>query len=336
MNRNSLYLCLFLFAFATACKAPVKHEEFTPGEIWTDVEGNPINAHGGGILYNNGKYYWFGQALKGKTRKVEHITEDYRVKVAGVSCYSSADLYNWKFEGLALEPDTVDSKSAIHSTRFIDRPRVIYNEATQKFVMWMLISSEDYSFVSAGVAVSDKPEGPYKYHGSLQPNEQICRDMTLFKDSNGKAYQICSSGNNATIYINELTSDYLKTTGKYAKTFIGLNRKAPAMVKHNSKYYILSSARSRWEPHAASYAVADSVLGEYRIKGNPCTGKDADSTYFSQSTYILPVEGKKGQYIAMFDKWNKTNLEDSRYVWLPLRFENDIMVIEWKESWKLE
>ncbi|MBD9093235.1 MAG: beta-glucanase, partial [Bacteroides oleiciplenus] len=31
------------------------------GEVWKDTDGNVINAHGGGILFNNGKYYWFGE-----------------------------------------------------------------------------------------------------------------------------------------------------------------------------------------------------------------------------------------------------------------------------------
>jgi hypothetical protein len=68
---------------------------------------------------------------------------------------------------------------------------------------------------------------------------------------------------------------------------------------------------------------------------NPCSGKDADKTFFAQSTFILPIHGTD-KYIALFDRWNKTNLEDSRYVWLPLSFENDKMVIEWNDKWTLQ
>ncbi|KAA3689690.1 glycosyl hydrolase family 43, partial [Bacteroides salyersiae] len=25
---------------------------------WLDTSGNPINAHGGGVLYHEGTYYW--------------------------------------------------------------------------------------------------------------------------------------------------------------------------------------------------------------------------------------------------------------------------------------
>ena len=32
-----------------------------PGKEWKDTDGNPINAHGGGVLYHDGTYYWYGE-----------------------------------------------------------------------------------------------------------------------------------------------------------------------------------------------------------------------------------------------------------------------------------
>ena len=68
---------------------------FRPGEIWTDNNGAHINAHGGGILYDKGTYYWYGE------HKVEGDAGNYAQ--VGVHCYSSKDLYNWKDEGIALK-----------------------------------------------------------------------------------------------------------------------------------------------------------------------------------------------------------------------------------------
>lgn len=336
MERNIFILFFLAPLFIMESCQNKPYENFTPGEVWKDTEGDTIHAHGGGILYANDTYYWYGEIKKGNTWRVEDITtwDCYRVKAGGVSCYSSGDLYNWKYEGAALSPEQTDSTSDIHISKVIERPKVMYNEKTKKYVMWMHIDSEEYSYARAGVAVSDKPEGPFIYQGSQQPNEQMSRDQTLFKDTDGKAYQICSSENNATMYINELTDDFLRPTGKFTRIFIGLNREAPAMVKHKDHYYILSSASTGWDPNAAMYAMSDSILGDYKIFGNPCTGKDADKTFYSQSTYILPVAGKENTYIAMFDRWNKTNLGDSRYIWLPLHFKEDKMVVEWKDNWK--
>lgn len=42
---------------------------YHPGKIWLDTEGNPIQAHGGGILYNarTKMYYWYGEYKDGPT-----------------------------------------------------------------------------------------------------------------------------------------------------------------------------------------------------------------------------------------------------------------------------
>jgi hypothetical protein len=137
------------------------------------------------------------------------------------------------------------------------------------------------------------------------------------------------------MYINELTDDYLRPTGNYKRVFIDQAREAPAIVKHNNKYFILSSGCTGWDPNQALYGVADSIMGRYRLIENPCRGKDADKTYYAQSTFILPVQGKANAYIALFDRWNKTDLEASRYVWLPMHFEGDHMIIDWMDAWDL-
>jgi beta-xylosidase len=338
--HKSMPLLLFtvlLSFFSCLTTVPKGNTSFRPGESWKDSEGNFINAHSAGILYDKGVYYWYGEIKTGKSWKVERVGWDcYRVNAGGVSCYSSEDLYNWKYEGVALAPEVKDSLSDIHISKVIERPKVIFNDKTRKYVMWMHIDSDDYLYARAGVAVSDRPQGPFVYLGSLRPNDQMSRDQTLFKDTDGKAYQLCSSEENATLYINELTDDYLKPTGKFKRTFIGQSREAPAMVKHMGKYFILSSGCTGWDPNQAMSAVSDSIMGNYLLIGNPCLGADADKTYYAQSTFILPVEGKTNSYIALFDRWKKTDLEDSRYIWLPMHFENGKMIIQWKDNWKID
>lgn len=57
------------------------------GEVWKDVEGNEIHAHGGFILKHQGYCYWYG--------------EDRRENFY-VSCYRSRDLMNWEFRNHIL------------------------------------------------------------------------------------------------------------------------------------------------------------------------------------------------------------------------------------------
>ena len=308
------------------------------GEEWLDTDGNRINAHGGGILYHDGTYYWYGEYKGDSTYWNPKVPswECYRTEAGGVSCYSSKDLTNWKFEGVVLKPDTTDINSELHPSNVLERPKVIYNEKTKKFVMWLHVDSHDYAKAAAGVAISDSPSGNFEYLGSMRPNGQMSRDMTLFKDDDGKAYHIYSSEENKTLYISLLTDDYLKPAGQFTRNFIDQSREAPAVFKHQGKYYILSSGCTGWDPNQAEYAVADSMLGEWTVKGNPCSGKDADITFYGQSTNVLKIEGKENAYIAMFDKWNKTDLINSRYIWLPLHFkENGEIDIPWQTEWNI-
>ena len=64
-------------------------------------------------------------------------------------------------------------------------------------------------------------------------------------------------------------------------------------------------------------------------------GEDADKTFHAQSTFVLPIAGRPNTFIAMFDRWKQWDLKDSRYIWLPLRFEKEAPLVEWKASWSL-
>ena len=310
----------------------------TPGSIWKDMDGNPINAHGGGILYHEGTYYWYGEFKGDSTYRLDWVKtwECWRAEAGGVACYSSKNLTDWKFEGKVLPTVDDDPTSDLHPSQVIERPKVIYNEKTGKFVMWMHIESPDYEKAHAGVAVCDSPTGTFTYLGSFKPNGADSRDQTIFKDDDGKAYHICSSEWNSTLYISLLTDDYTKPSGTYVRRFIGQSREAPAVFKRNGHYYMLSSGCTGWDPNKAKWAVSDSMMGVWELKDNPCLGRDADKTFYAQSTYVLPIEGMQDQFIAMFDRWNKTDLINSRYVWLPIEFDGDRPLIRWADQWSTQ
>jgi beta-galactosidase len=328
-----IVVCSFISLGACA-----QNKKFKPGEIWNDMDGNPINAHGGGFLHHGGKYYWFGEIKKGETRRVEYLTswECFRTEAGGVSCYSSENLVDWKFEGVALASDSTNQYHDLHTSKVIERPKVIYNEKTNKFVMWLHVDTEDYLYASTGVAISDKPEGPYTYLYGMHPGGQWSRDMTLFKDDDGKAYHIFSSESNVTLHFNLLTDDYLRPSDITKRIFINESREAPAMFKHNGRYYLVTSGCTGWSPNEAILSSADEIMGDWSHVENPCNGSDSDKTFYSQSTYVLPIQGKANAYIYMGDRWNKTDLEDSRYIWLPMTIENEKFGIDWKDSWDLE
>lgn len=152
-----LLLPLLALIPATGADTPTPHKSFKSGEIWTDNNGVHINAHGGGLLIDKGTYYWFGE------HKVEGDAGNYAQ--AGVRCYSSKDLYNWKDEGIALKVVEDDPNHPIAKGCILERPKVIYNKKTGKYVMWFHLERKGHGYGDAysGVAVSDKVTGPYTF-----------------------------------------------------------------------------------------------------------------------------------------------------------------------------
>lgn len=299
----------------------MKNYSFKPGEKWFDSSGKIINAHGGGMLFHQGIYYWFGEhkRLNGKA-------------LDGVHCYSSKDLYNWKDEGLVLK--VTEDLSPIERGGVLERPKVIFNKSTGKFVMWFHLELKGTGYKSAlsGLAISDKVTGPYKFIDCFRPNGSMARDMTLFVDDDGTAYHFYASENNQTMHVSLLADDYLSPSGTFKRIFEGRAMEAPAICKKDGKYYLIASGCTGWDPNAARSAVANSPLGPWTELGNPCRGKDADLTFNSQSTYIQEING---DFIFMADRWNRENLKDSRYIWLPLQFEDGRPVLEYMEAWDL-
>ena len=55
-------------------------------------------------------------------------------------------------------------------------------------------------------------------------------------------------------------------------------------------------------------------------------------TFGGQSTYILPVAGKPGAFIAMFDVWQPEDAIAGGYVWLPMTFEQGHFSITWRDA----
>ena len=351
------------------------YSSFQPGQVWKDDRGVHINAHGGGILFEDGTYYWFGEhKTEGKAGNQAHV---------GVHVYSSRDLYNWKDEGIALTVAPEGSGSPIEKGCILERPKVIYNKKTNKYVMWFHLEPKNAGYTGAmiGIASADRVTGPYtfirmtrgnpqmwpvdvlplhkkplseankKERNNLGPAEhpdsvntlgrdfekgQHSRDMTLYVDDDGKAYQIRSAESNSVIHISELTDDYLDFTGKYVRAFVGRKMEAPAIFKKDGLYYFMASGCTGWRPNEARSAIAPSVWGPWTELGNPCVDEGKELTYHSQSTYILPVAGKENAFIYMGDRWTPDNAIDGRYIWLPVEFEDNRFIIRWYDEWTLE
>ena len=298
-------------------------DKIKSGGTWNDTSGSFINAHGGQVIFVDGYYYWFGE-----TRKTS------------VSCYRSTDLMNWTRLADALSPSgsMTDDNKDIASGRNLERPKVAYNAQTNKWVMFIhWENGSDYGQAKVAVAQSDKVQGPYTLVDVFRPNDHDSRDQTIFVDDDGTAYHIFSSEDNLTLHISELTKDYTAHTGRYVRVAPSGQNEAPAILKRNGRYWMITSGCTGWAPNKARMFTAKSIWGPWTQMENPCSGKDADITFFGQSTYILKVEGLKDAYIFMADIWRPMHPSDARYIWLPIKFgAAGEPIIPWKDEWSMD
>lgn len=114
-----------------------------------------------------------------------------------------------------------------------------------------------------------------------------------------------------------------------------INAHGGGLLFYEGTYYCIASGCTGWDPNPARSAVADSIWGPWQELGNPCTGNDAQITYRGQSTFVFPVVGKPHALIFMADRWNKQDLPDSRYLWLPLQIRQGKPVVAWEDAWDL-
>jgi hypothetical protein len=81
----------------------------------------------GSVFFKDGLYYWYGE-------NKEKSTKGSGFWHWGVRCYISRDLYNWEDKGLIIEPELNDPDSPLHPSSLMDRPHILYNEKTKKYV----------------------------------------------------------------------------------------------------------------------------------------------------------------------------------------------------------
>ena len=218
-----------------------------------DVEGNPIDAHDGRVIQFGKKFYWYGTAYgntSGFSRQMHY------------QCYSSDDLMTWKKEGKLIKNQP---------SGFYFRPHVIFNKQTKKYVLW-------YNWYpvlwegKVGVAISDKPEGPYKI---VNPDVNVAHskdgvgDLGLFVDDDETAYLLYNTIHGHKASIEKLSRDYLQSTLENSG-ILATGCEAGAIFKRNGKYYFLTDYTCCFcsEGTGARVYMSDHPLNGYQLKNN--------------------------------------------------------------------
>lgn len=237
--------------------------------------GNPVfpgwYADPEGIIYGN--RYWIFPTF----------SAPYNQQVF-FDAFSSPDLVRW-----TKHPRILDTASIKWAKRAMWAPSVI--KKAKKYYLFFGANDiqSDAETGGIGVAVANKPEGPYKdllgkplidkFHNKAQPIDQF-----VFRDTDGQHYLIYGGWRHCNIA--RLNADFTGfvpfedgvtfreiTPEKYVE--------GPFMFRKNGKYYFMWSEGGWTGPdYSVAYAIADSPLGPFKrigkiLQQNPAIARGA-------------------------------------------------------------
>ncbi|MEO6096112.1 MAG: family 43 glycosylhydrolase, partial [Fibrobacteria bacterium] len=279
-----------------------------------------VNAHGGGIWFENGKYYLYGEHFSGGTN-------DFKA----MAMYSSTDLMNWIWVGKVLP---VQASGELGPKRVGERPHILKCASTGEYVMYIHAADLTYQKDKECVyATSPTIDGIYTFKGALtnsSGSKIVHSDMSVFQDG-PTGYVITESG-----YAHKLADDYHSWTEITLKGPAALNgAESPTVFKMGDTYYWLFSDKTGWRSNDNNYATAPAIAGPWTKKG--LLAPAGKKTWDSQSTFVLSVTGTKGTtYMFCGDRWNADDNSKATYVWQPLIVNGaSISMPTFHESWYL-
>jgi len=316
--ESVLTLCCVLLSSLSLADAAAT--SIQSGVTWLDNAGNPVNAHDGGIWFENGKYYFYGEHFSGGTN-------DFKA----VAMYSSTDLMNWTWVGKVLP---VKARGELGPSRIGERPHILKCPGTGEYVMFIHAADLTYQKDKECVyATSPTIDGVYTFRGALTNSSGakiVHSDMSTFQDD-GTGYVVTESGS-----AYKLAPDYHSWVEQTLKGSSALSgSESPTLFKKDGTYYWLFSSKTGWRSNDNNYATATSMAGPWTNKG--LIAPSGKLTWNSQSTYVLPVTGTKGTtYMFCGDRWNADDNSKATYVWQPLIFNGGaISMPTFYDAWYL-
>ncbi|MCC9064752.1 family 43 glycosylhydrolase [Flavobacterium piscisymbiosum] len=288
------------------------------GVPWLDQNGNIVSAHGANIIKEKDTFYLFGEA---------HT--DTSNAFVGFNCYSSKDLYNWKFESVALP---VQRSGKLGPNRVGERVKVMKSPKTGEYVMYMHADTLTYKDQFVGYAVSKKIKGPYEFKGPLLFQGKPIKkwDMGTFQDDDGSGYVLVHGGE-----IYKLSDDYKSVTEKVNEN-ITTGFESPTMLKKDGLYYFIGSHLTSWEKNDNYYYTSNSLKGPWTSRG--LIAPEGTLTWNSQSTFVLPIQGtKETNYMFMGDRWSYPKQGSAAtYVWQPFVISGtSVSMPKYQEAWQI-
>ena len=350
------------------------YRSIRPGKYWYDTEGKLIQAHGGSLLFDGGRFWWYGENKEGVTGRA--TGERCAIWHNGVRLYSSDNLYNWHDEGVILVAQGAP-ETPFHPRNIMDRPHILYNASTRRYVLWAKIagvlgSGADFQRGYMAVATAPSIKGPYELVNRIAQPELPMGDFDLAQED-GKAYIIYERPHTEMI-CQTLTDDYTGVTQQVSHHIYRGNppftREAPCLFRREGRRFLIASGTTGYYPNETETFELDDFHGEWRMLGKTCVGDRQHNSFHAQFSSVFHVPGTD-VYIATGDRWltdlpcdmpdmemlyqNKyprsadfeqrfpryaslsdENTSMAKYVWLPVRFNaSGVPHVQWEDEWRV-
>ena len=276
---------------------------------WYDQTGASINTQCGCLRKFNDLYYWYGIGGAGATDQ---------------ACYTSADLIHWTYKGIVL-----------HTAIDANRMDVLYCDSTKQYVMFLKYNG-NISYL--GIATCSTPDGQFTFKGQSLVQGANIGDMSMFKDTDGKAYLAYvwdSAGTNAQHAVALMSWDYL-TVEKRMYLWNRGGREAPHIFKRRGVYYYGTSATNWIASTATEYYTATNLAGPWSTQTLLST-PGSTTSWETQCDFVIPIEGPKDTfYMYDGDRLTKTPWAQGNFLWLPLVFNGAVPTMNYYENWDMD
>lgn len=244
-------------------------------------------------------------------------------------CFSSKDLVNWERHAGIIDTTEVKwAKSAMWA------PSVLRNK-DKYYLFFSANNVHENEIGGIGVAVADKPEGPYKdLLGRPLVNDIINGaqpiDQFVFRDDDGSFYMYYGGwGHCNMVRLNEdLTEIIPFADGTVCKEITPANYvEGPFMLKRAGKYYFMWSEGDWTGPdYCVAYAIADSPFGSFERKGVILHGDNKIAVGAGHHS-VLQIPGTGEYYIVYHRRPMTTNEGDSRQTCIDrMEFDSDGLI----------
>jgi len=248
MKKYQLLLCLSFIALSLSAQKKSK-----------ETSGNPIfpgwYADPEGAIF--GKEYWVYPTFSAKYEEQTFM-----------DAYSSKDLVTWK-----KHPHILDTGNVKWAKKAVWAPSI--TKKGNKYYLFFGANDiqNDNEIGGIGVAVSDKPNGPFKdligkplidkFHNGAQPIDQY-----VFKDKDGQYYLFYGGWSHCNVV--KLSDDFKSivpfpdgTTYKEV-TPKGYVEGAFMFIKDGKYYFMWSEGGWTGPDYSVAYAISDSPLGPFK------------------------------------------------------------------------